>query len=230
MLPVSRPSLPPLSAFSELLEDIWSSRMLSNFGKYARRLEEQAQSDLRNPFVRALVSGDVGLVLALASLGLPEGGECLVQSFTFNSTVNAILWNRLRPVFVDIDRVSERVAALGAQDREVLVCGDAVRQVLLEREARYGTEPRAVALRLLRALRHDPIGIAERKAAERRVDLGDLSVQAERLRDVVGLESVGPAELDPASELRVGRGDEPALRRGHPVSYTHLTLPTTPYV
>jgi len=103
MLPVSRPALPPLSAFAELLEDIWSSRMLSNFGKYARRLEEQAQADLRNPFVRALVSGDIGLVLSLASLELPEGGECLVQSFTFNSTVNAILWNRLRPVFVDID-------------------------------------------------------------------------------------------------------------------------------
>jgi dTDP-4-amino-4,6-dideoxygalactose transaminase len=104
MLPVSRPSLPPLAEFAELLEDIWGTRMLSNFGKYARRFEASAQEYLSNPWVRSVVNGDVGLVLSLAALGLPEGSECLVQSFTFNSTVNAILWNRLRPVFVDIDR------------------------------------------------------------------------------------------------------------------------------
>jgi dTDP-4-amino-4,6-dideoxygalactose transaminase len=117
MLPVSRPSLPPLDAFAELLEDIWSTHMLSNFGKYARRFEEQAQAYLSNPFVRCVVSGDVGLVLALASLGLPEGGECLVQSFTFNSTVNAILWNRLRPVFVDIDPRTLNVDAADLERR-----------------------------------------------------------------------------------------------------------------
>jgi dTDP-4-amino-4,6-dideoxygalactose transaminase len=103
MIPVSRPSLPPLDDFERLLKDIWESHMLSNFGKYARMFEEKAQAYLGNPWARSLVSGDVGLVLAMAALGIPEGAECLVQSFTFNSTVNAILWNRLRPVFVDID-------------------------------------------------------------------------------------------------------------------------------
>jgi dTDP-4-amino-4,6-dideoxygalactose transaminase len=103
VLPVSRPSLPPLDGFVELLEDIWKSRMLSNFGKYAVQFEEKAQTYLGNPWTRSLVNCDIGLVLSLASLDLPDGGECLVQSFTFNSTVNAVLWNRLRPVFVDID-------------------------------------------------------------------------------------------------------------------------------
>jgi dTDP-4-amino-4,6-dideoxy-D-glucose transaminase len=103
MLPVSRPSLPPLADFEKLLEDIWSTRMLSNFGKYARSFEEKAGRYLGNARTLSVVNCDVGLVLALAALDLPEGGECLVQSFTFNSTVNAVLWNRLRPVFVDID-------------------------------------------------------------------------------------------------------------------------------
>jgi dTDP-4-amino-4,6-dideoxygalactose transaminase len=103
VLPVSRPSLPPLERFIELLEDIWKSRMLSNFGKYARLFEEKTQKYLGNPLTRAVVNCDIGLVLSLAALGIPEGAECLVQSFTFNSTINAILWNRLRPVFVDID-------------------------------------------------------------------------------------------------------------------------------
>jgi dTDP-4-amino-4,6-dideoxygalactose transaminase len=103
MLPVSRPSLPPLDQYVALLRDIWETRMLSNFGKYARRFEQRAQAYLGNPFTRSLVNCDLGLVLSVAALDIPEGGECLVQAFTFNSTVNAVRWNRLTPVFVDID-------------------------------------------------------------------------------------------------------------------------------
>ncbi len=103
LLPVSRPSLPPLQEYVRLLEDIWDRRMLSNFSLYARQFEQKAQGYLGNPFTRAVVNCDIGLVLSVAALGIPEGSECLVQSFTFNSTINAILWNRLRPVFVDID-------------------------------------------------------------------------------------------------------------------------------
>jgi dTDP-4-amino-4,6-dideoxygalactose transaminase len=98
-----RPELPPLDRYVELLRDIWDSRMLSNFGKHARRFEAGAQAYLGTPRVRAVANGDIGLVIALAALELPEGGEAIVPSFTFNSTVNAILWNRLTPVFADID-------------------------------------------------------------------------------------------------------------------------------
>lgn len=86
-----------------LLRDIWDRRMLSNFAQYAQEFERKAQEYLGNPRTRAAVNCDIGLVLSLAALQIPEGSECLVQSFTFNSTINAILWNRLRPVFVDID-------------------------------------------------------------------------------------------------------------------------------
>lgn len=103
MLPVTRPWLPPLDDYVELLEDIWQSRMLSNFGKYARLLETKSRTYLGNPQAFAVVNADIGLVLSLAALRLPGGSECLIPSFTFNSTINAVLWNRLRPVFVDID-------------------------------------------------------------------------------------------------------------------------------
>ncbi len=102
-LPISRPSLPPLEEYVALLEDIWSRRMLSNFSQYARRFEQKAQEYLGNPLTRAVVNCDIGLVLSVAALRIADQGECLVQSFTFNSTINAILWNRLMPVFVDID-------------------------------------------------------------------------------------------------------------------------------
>jgi len=87
----------------ELLRDIWDLHMLSNFGKYARLFEQRAQAQLGTPRVRAVASCDIGLVIALAALDLPAGGEAIVPSFTFNSTINAIVWNRLTPVFADID-------------------------------------------------------------------------------------------------------------------------------
>jgi len=103
VIPICRPELPPLERYVELLRDIWDSRMLSNFGTYARRFERTAQTYLGTPRVRAVASCDLGLMIALAALDLPAGGEAIVPSFTFNSTVNAILWNRLTPVFADID-------------------------------------------------------------------------------------------------------------------------------
>jgi len=77
--------------------------MLSNFGKYAQQFEARAQEYVGTRRARAVASCDLGLILALAALDLPPGGEAIVPSFTFNSTVNAILWNRLTPVFADID-------------------------------------------------------------------------------------------------------------------------------
>lgn len=77
--------------------------MLSNFGTYARRFETAAQTYLGTPRARAVANCDLGLVIALAALDLPAGAEAIVPSFTFNSTINAILWNRLTPVFADLD-------------------------------------------------------------------------------------------------------------------------------
>jgi dTDP-4-amino-4,6-dideoxygalactose transaminase len=76
--------------------------MLSNFGTMAQRLEAMTSEYIGAP-TRVVVSGDIGLTLTIAAMDLPKGSACLVPSFTFNSTVNAILWNGLRPVFVDID-------------------------------------------------------------------------------------------------------------------------------
>ena len=103
MIPIVRPELPPLDKYIELLRDVWDSRMLSNFGKHALLFESRAQAYLGTSRVRSVANADIGLVVALAALELPEGSEAIVPSFTFNSTVNAICWNRLTPVFADID-------------------------------------------------------------------------------------------------------------------------------
>src|SRR5437867_3230562 len=102
MIPITRPYLPPLEDYERLLEKIWESRMLSNFGVFSRDLEKLAANRL-GIGTRVVVNGDIGLVIAIAALNLPEGAGVVLPSFTFNSTVNAVLWNRLRPIFADID-------------------------------------------------------------------------------------------------------------------------------
>jgi len=102
VIPIMRPELPPLERYVALLQEVWDSHMLSNFGVFAKLFEARAQAFLGTPRVRCVASGDIGLIVALKALDLPAGGEAIVPSFTFNSTVNAILWNGLTPVFADI--------------------------------------------------------------------------------------------------------------------------------
>ena len=51
----------------------------------------------------AVSSGTAGLHLCLRALGVSEGDEVILPSFTFISGGNVILYERARPVFVDID-------------------------------------------------------------------------------------------------------------------------------
>lgn len=48
-------------------------------------------------------SGRSALYYGLKALGLNEGDEVLVQAFTCVAVPNAVMWNGLQPVFVDID-------------------------------------------------------------------------------------------------------------------------------
>jgi perosamine synthetase len=54
----------------------------------------------------AVSSGTAALHLCLRALGVGEGDEVIVPSFTFISVGNAVLYERARPVFVDIDRIT----------------------------------------------------------------------------------------------------------------------------
>lgn len=50
----------------------------------------------------AVSNGTAALHLALASLGLKEGDEVILPSFTFVATANAVLYTGAKPVFADI--------------------------------------------------------------------------------------------------------------------------------
>ena len=101
-IPFARPSLPPLAAFASALEPAWERRMLSNFASEAQRFEGLCRDYTGADHACCAANADLGLTLAVAALEIPEGSAVLLPSFTFNSTINAVIWNRLRPRFVDV--------------------------------------------------------------------------------------------------------------------------------
>ena len=102
-LRVSKPRLPPLDAYAAELAQAWELGRISNFGAVAERFEAICGEYTGLPRVRAVSSCDVGLTLAVRALGLMPGASVIVPSFTFPSTLHALLWNGLEPRFADVD-------------------------------------------------------------------------------------------------------------------------------
>ncbi|MCV0437570.1 MAG: DegT/DnrJ/EryC1/StrS family aminotransferase [Hydrogenophaga sp.] len=98
---VTRPALPPLHELMPLLEDIWSSRVLSNDGKYHEAFERELASYLQVPHVVLVSNATLGLLLALRDSGMR--GKVLTTPFSFVGTSHALTFAGLDPVFVDID-------------------------------------------------------------------------------------------------------------------------------
>lgn len=98
---VTRPSLPPLTDLIPYLEEIWSSRVLTNGGKFHAELEKALSEKFGTGPVALVNNATIGLILALKALNV--SGEVITTPYSFVATSHALLWNGLTPVFVDID-------------------------------------------------------------------------------------------------------------------------------
>lgn len=101
LIPVTRPSLPPLGEFLPYLEDIWASRQLTNCGPYHQRLERAMADYLGVAHLSLFANGTLALMTALQALGVR--GEVITTPYSFVATAHALRWNQITPVFVDID-------------------------------------------------------------------------------------------------------------------------------
>ncbi len=100
---VTQPVLPELDEFIPYLKEIWDNKILTNCGPLHQRLEQALCDYLGVPYISLFNNGTIALVTALQALGLEEGGEVITTPYTFVATAHSIVWNKLTPVFVDID-------------------------------------------------------------------------------------------------------------------------------
>jgi dTDP-4-amino-4,6-dideoxygalactose transaminase len=98
---VTRPFLPPLSEFSSGLEEIWDNRWLTNDGPILKRFTGKLSDYFETDNVCLFNNGTLALQIALQ--GMEITGEVITTPFTFVATTHALFWNKIRPVFVDIE-------------------------------------------------------------------------------------------------------------------------------
>ena len=98
---VTRPFLPPLSEFSAGLQEIWDNAWLTNNGPVLLRYQKELCKYFNSDNLCLFNNGTLALQIALQ--GMQLSGEVITTPFTFVATTHALFWNKIRPVFVDID-------------------------------------------------------------------------------------------------------------------------------
>lgn len=101
---VTQPALPPLDEFIPYLQKIWESKQLTNSGPFHQQLEQALRDYLGVPHIALFANGTIALVTALQALRVT--GEVITTPYSFVATAHSLLWNGIRPVFVDVDPVT----------------------------------------------------------------------------------------------------------------------------
>lgn len=98
---VTSPLLPDIEDMRRMLEDIWSSKWITNNGKYHQALEAALCEYLKVPYISLFTNGTLPLITALQALRI--SGEVITTPYSFVATTHSLWWNGIKPVFVDID-------------------------------------------------------------------------------------------------------------------------------
>ena len=98
---VTRPFLPPLQEFTQGLQEIWDNRWLTNNGPVLQRFTGQLCGLFQTDNVCLFNNGTLALQIALQGMGI--SGEVITTPYSFVATTHALFWNKIRPVFVDIE-------------------------------------------------------------------------------------------------------------------------------
>lgn len=98
---VTRPNLPDLEDFIPYLQEIWDSKILTNGGPFHQQFEQKLCEYLGVKHIALMTNATIGLVTALQALRV--SGEVITTPYSFVATAHSLLWNGIKPVFVDID-------------------------------------------------------------------------------------------------------------------------------
>ena len=122
-VPLAQPVLGPEEE-AAVIEVLRSGQL--SLGPRVPAFERAFAARLGVPHASAVSSGTAGLHLALRAVGVDEGDEVVTSPFSFVASANAVLFERARPVFADIDPVTLNLdpaaaeAAIGPRTKALL--------------------------------------------------------------------------------------------------------------
>jgi Predicted pyridoxal phosphate-dependent enzyme apparently involved in regulation of cell wall biogenesis len=101
LIPVYKPEIGKEEE-EEVLKVIRSD-WVSSVSPAVREFEEKFSAYIGRKYGVATSNGTTALHLGVTALGIKEGDEVIVPDLTFISPVNVVLYNRARPVIVDVE-------------------------------------------------------------------------------------------------------------------------------
>ncbi len=99
-IPIYKPETPPYAEVEPDIRKMYESGMFYP-GYFTERLITQVKSYCDVRYVLPVNSCSTGLLAALSLI--PAGSKVVMPSFTFNATLQALEWNGLVPIVVDVD-------------------------------------------------------------------------------------------------------------------------------
>lgn len=99
---VTKSFLPPIDEYKEFIDRIWENGQLTNQGQLLHEFEDKVDEYLNVTNFHFVTNGTLALQLALRAVDVADG-EVITTPFSYVATTSAIMWERAKPVFVDID-------------------------------------------------------------------------------------------------------------------------------
>ncbi|MBE9115673.1 aminotransferase class I/II-fold pyridoxal phosphate-dependent enzyme [Lusitaniella coriacea LEGE 07157] len=106
-LHVGRPNIGNRERLLERINDALDRKWLSNDGPFVQELEQRFADYAGGKYCIAMCNGTISLEIAIRALDLQ--GEVIVPSFTFIATAHALQWQKITPVFCDIDPITHNI-------------------------------------------------------------------------------------------------------------------------
>ena len=100
-LHVGKPNIGNRERLLARINDLLDTKWLTNDGPYVRQLERKLAEFLDVKHCIAMCNATVALEITIRAAGL--SGEVIIPSFTFIATAHALQWQKITPVFCDID-------------------------------------------------------------------------------------------------------------------------------
>lgn len=99
---VTKIFLPPIDEYQSYVQQAFDNAYLTNQGPLLKKLENELTNFLDVQNFHYVSNGTIALQIALKALGIEEG-EIITTPFSYVATTSSILWERCKPIFVDIN-------------------------------------------------------------------------------------------------------------------------------
>ena len=88
------------------IQEVFESNYIAPIGEYINKFEQSIINYTGAKNALAVINATCALHLALRVLGIKEGDDVLASTFTFIGSIDAILYQKANPIFIDSDKES----------------------------------------------------------------------------------------------------------------------------